>query len=55
MKTKPKKNFDCVEMKRRGAATVHKMLAGKTKKERLAFWKRQSEILIKLVDEAKRA
>jgi len=34
-----KKAFDCVEMKRRGAAALRKKLAGLSSEQELAFWK----------------
>ncbi len=42
MKTK---TFDCVEMKRRGAAAVQQQIAGMTPEEELEFWRKQTELL----------
>jgi hypothetical protein len=42
MKTK---TFDCVEMKRRGAAMVQEKIAGMTPKQELQFWREQTELL----------
>lgn len=40
------KSFDCVEMKRRGAAPIQKTLEGKSQEERLAYWREQHERLL---------
>ena len=40
------KRFDCVEMKRKGAARVRRELEGKTKAEQLAYWKNGTEELL---------
>lgn len=40
-----KKDFDCVEMKRKGQEALHKLLEGKSEAEILAFWAEQSRIL----------
>lgn len=45
MKTK---TFDCVEMKRRGAERIAKLLDGKTLEEQLKFWQRGTKELRKL-------
>lgn len=45
MKTKA---FDCVAMKRLGAAELRKRLAGMTPAEELAFWKAQTSALRRL-------
>lgn len=45
MKTKA---FDCVAMKRRGAATVQKQLANKSLSQKLAYWQKGTEALKKL-------
>jgi hypothetical protein len=42
MKTK---TFDCVEMKRRGAAVVQDKIAGMTPGQELQFWREQTELL----------
>jgi hypothetical protein len=42
MKTK---TFDCVEMKRRGAALVQEKVAGMTREQELQFWREQTELL----------
>jgi len=36
------KEFDCVEMKHRAAATIQKKMAGFTTEEGLAFWNNQT-------------
>ena len=50
MKTK---TFDCVEMKRRGAERVMKLLEGKTFEEKLKFWKNGTQELKKMQKRAK--
>ena len=40
MKAK-KKKFDCVAMKRKGAAYVYELTKGMTREEELAFWKKE--------------
>jgi len=45
METKTKK-FDCVEMKRRGAARVRRETEGMTKAQQLAYWKKGTEELL---------
>ena len=42
MKTK---DFDCVEMKRRGAEVLYKKLKTMTPEEQLAYWKASTEEL----------
>jgi len=44
---KTTKTFDCVEMKRRGAEEVQKVLAGMTPEEELAYWQIGTEELRK--------
>jgi hypothetical protein len=36
----------CVRLKRQGAEAVAKQLAGKSLRERLEFWRRQTEVLL---------
>ena len=40
-----KKKFDCVEMKRRGAALLREKLKGMTPEEELEFWRLETEKL----------
>ncbi len=40
---KEKKSFDCVEMKHKAAERIRKELEGKSKEERLAYWREESE------------
>lgn len=40
MKTK---TFDCVEMKRRGAARIHERLKGMTLEQKIDYWRRRSQ------------
>jgi len=42
MKTK---TFDCVEMKRRGAARIYEQTKDMTVQEELAFWKKRTAAL----------
>ena len=49
-----KKKFDCVEMKRQGAAFVQAQLQGKSREEELEFWKTQDERLRKLQEESQK-
>lgn len=39
------KEFDCVEMKRKGAAILQKKLAGLTLEEELEFWQKRTKEL----------
>ncbi len=39
------KKFDCVQMKRLGAAKVHEQTATLTKEQELAFWQERSQHL----------
>lgn len=41
------KEFDCVEMKRRGAEKLQKKLAGLTVEDELKFWKKRTNELRK--------
>jgi hypothetical protein len=41
------KEFDCVEMKRKGAERLQKKLAGLTLQEELKFWQERTEELKK--------
>jgi hypothetical protein len=50
MKTK---NFDCVEMKRRGAELVQKQLEGKSLAQKLEYWRKGTDNLKKLQKEKK--
>ena len=42
---KTTKDFDCVEMKRRGAERVHRETSAMTTEEELAYWQRGTEEL----------
>jgi hypothetical protein len=42
---KKTKDFDCVEMKRRGAERVHRETSALTPEEELAYWQRGTEEL----------
>jgi len=42
MRTK-RKTFDCVEMKRQGAARIHERLRGMTVEQQIAYWQERSE------------
>jgi hypothetical protein len=43
-----KKSFDCVEMKRRGAARVQAEVAGMSRTEQLEYWRKQTADLLEL-------
>lgn len=43
MKKVKAKKFDCVEMKRRGAAIVQKEIAGMTQAQELEYWRKRTE------------
>ena len=53
MKTKTKKRFDCVAMKRAGAAQVYRKTRGMTMQEKLEFWRRETEDLLREQQEAR--
>jgi hypothetical protein len=40
-----KKTFDCVDMKRQGAAALRRKLAGLSPKQELAFWQAEDRKL----------
>ena len=40
-----KKTFDCVQMKREGAARLRAQLSRMTRDEQLAFWRQRTELL----------
>lgn len=44
MKTTTKK-FDCVAMKRAGAALLHRKMRGMTFRQKMEFWRKESEKL----------
>jgi len=50
MKTK---TFDCVEMKRRGAALAQKQLEGKSLAQKLEYWQKGTDELKKLQERKK--
>lgn len=52
MKTK---TFDCVAMKRSGAARVRKQLDGASPEQELAFWRKQTEALYRRQAELRKA
>lgn len=43
-----KKNFDCVEMKRQGAARVQVEVAGMSREQQLEYWRKQTDDLLEL-------
>jgi hypothetical protein len=45
MKMKMNKTFDCVEMKRRGAALLRARLDGMAVEEQVEFWRQRTEAL----------
>ena len=48
---KEKKPFDCVQMKHKAAERIRKELEGKTKEERLAYWREEAERQRKMQEE----
>ena len=50
--SKEKKRFDCVEMKHKAAEHIRKKLEGKSKEERIAYWREESERQRKIHEEA---
>ncbi|HUU16638.1 MAG TPA: hypothetical protein VMW72_05770 [Sedimentisphaerales bacterium] len=50
MKTK---TFNCVQMKRRGAESVHKQLEGKSFEQQLEYWQKGTDQLKELQKQAK--
>jgi hypothetical protein len=50
MKTKA---FDCVAMKRAGAAAIYRKMRGMTRRQKLEFWKRESAALVQEQQAAK--
>lgn len=50
MKTK---TFDCVQMKRRGAEWVRRQLEGKSLEQQLEYWRKGTEDLKKLQEQAR--
>jgi hypothetical protein len=50
MKTK---SFDCVEMKRRGAELVRKQLEGKSFEQQVEYWRKGTEELRRLQEQAR--
>ena len=52
MKTKTKK-FDCVAMKRAGAARIYQITRGMTFRQKMEFWRKESDIAQREWEEAK--
>jgi len=46
-----KKDFDCVEMKHKGAEKVQARLAGMTREEQLLYWNERTRELLALQQE----
>jgi hypothetical protein len=42
-----KKKFDCVAMKRAGAAAVYKITKGMTLEQQVEFWRKETEAMLK--------
>ena len=53
MGDKPKKGFDCVEMKRRGAARIYEITKNMTVEEELAYWRKETAKLKREMEQAK--
>jgi hypothetical protein len=43
-----KKEFDCVEMKRRAQEVIRERLAGMTREQQLAYWRERDAELVEL-------
>lgn len=54
-KQEPRKEFDCVEMKRRGAEAIGRELEGRSKEQRLEYWRKKTAELRRLIAECKGA
>jgi hypothetical protein len=52
---KKKKAFDCVEMKRKGAALIYERIKDMTPAEELAYWRRRGAALDRKIRAAKKA
>jgi hypothetical protein len=52
---KPKKDFDCVEMKNRAQEAVREELRGKTQEEEIAYFRAIGAELEKRIEAAKKA
>lgn len=48
-----RKAFDCVQMMHRGGTRIQQLLAGKSRDEIIAFWKRESDRFRREVAQAK--
>ena len=48
MNIKPKKTFDCVEMKRRGAERIRSKIQGMSCEEELTYWNRGTAELLEM-------
>lgn len=49
-----KKDFDCVEMKRRGAQRVYETIKDMTREEEIEYWRRRTAEMRKKVAQRKR-
>lgn len=49
--TDKKKRFDCVHMKHKAAERIRKELEGKSKEQRLAYWREEAERQRRLQEE----
>ncbi len=52
---KTHKAFDCVAMKHKAAAGIHKELAGKSTRERLDYWDNERKAMEKRLNGSKRS
>jgi hypothetical protein len=48
------KDFDCVEMMHCGSLRIHEMLKGKSKEERLAYWRNRHAEAIEELRQARK-
>lgn len=53
-KTKTKKRFDCVEMKRDAQRRIYRELAGKTLDEELEYWRQAGKRMSARIEKNKR-
>jgi hypothetical protein len=47
------KEFDCVEMKRRGAARIYEETKNMTREQEIEYWRQKSEEFLKWADEVR--
>lgn len=50
---KTKKKFDCVAMKRAGAAEVYRITKGMTVQQKVEFWRQETDAMLKKQEAAR--